>query len=610
MKVNEILIVEDEAITARSLQNFVEKFNYSVCRIVATGEEAVQSARECHPDVILMDIRLNGDMDGITAASIINRELGIPIVFTTAHSDESTMQKAKTTNHYGYLIKPIDRSELKSALSLALYRHGMEKKLLYTEEKYRDLVESISDIVFSIDENGVITYISPQVERILGFQPVEVVGNPFSEFLDKENLHIVSQTVYSSSTTEHDTIEFVIRHKDGRAMWFKGSGKPVFINKRFNGVKGILNEISDRKKALLELETKKHELEYANNALKREKSLLAHIMEISPAAILVMNSEGVYTFANLRTEELAGISRTDIIGKKIDPTLLNLRTFDGEKFPFDDFPSTVVMKSAMPVYDVQLIIVNPDGEEVAVSANASPIFNDNCDIEAVVVAFQDISQLKRIERDLTLSLREKEILLKEIHHRIKNNIQIISSLISLQSQQFVEKRDKELLEQVQGRIRSISVLYEKLYTSDIMTSINLKEYVEDLLADITDMYRDRYTIVFKIEVVNIIIKIKPAITLGIIINELITNAVKHAFKEKEECRIDVSCKMPDDHIALVIHDHGRGLPNGFDENQQGTMGMQLVKNLVHQLDGDILFTSEHGTRVEIGFPVTDHLAGK
>ncbi|WP_321423517.1 response regulator [uncultured Methanobacterium sp.] len=138
-----IMLVEDEIIVAADVKNRLENMGYDVLGIFDTGEEAIQKAGELKPDMVLMDIVLKGEMDGIDAAQEIHELFDIPLIYLTAYSDEKTLERAKVTEPFGYVLKPFEDREIQSAIEMALYKHQMEKKLKESEEKYRKLIEKV-----------------------------------------------------------------------------------------------------------------------------------------------------------------------------------------------------------------------------------------------------------------------------------------------------------------------------------------------------------------------------------------------------------------------------------------------------------------------------------
>lgn len=161
-----ILIVEDQNIVAGDLQSRLCNLGYGVSAVVASGEEAISQTRALQPNLVLMDIQLKGELDGIQAGEQILVETDVPIVYLTAYSDEHTLRRATTTNPYGYVIKPFEDQELRTTIDLALYKHQLERKVRESEARFRTLVENSSDIIAVVDANGNVTYNSPVAQPI------------------------------------------------------------------------------------------------------------------------------------------------------------------------------------------------------------------------------------------------------------------------------------------------------------------------------------------------------------------------------------------------------------------------------------------------------------
>jgi len=210
---------------------------------------------------------------------------------------------------------------------------------------------------------------------------------------------------------------------------------------------------------------------------------------------------------------------------------------------------------------------------------------------------------KRAEATLRASLYEKEVLLKEIHHRVKNNMQVISSLLNLQSSHLKDKAAIEMFRESQHRIRSMALVHEKLYQSKDLSRIDFSKYIESLIIFLFHSYQVNSDLVrMKTEVGDVLLGINSAIPCGLIINELVMNAVKHAFPGGRKGEIIVSLKPSGgDRFTLSVSDDGVGFPAGLDFHKTETLGMQLVTMLVDQLDGTISLERKRGTRFEIVF---------
>ncbi len=176
-----VLIVEDEGIFALDLQQTLAEMGYDAYAVAASGDDAVSRASERCPDLVLMDIRIKGARDGIETAGLLRDRFGVPVVYLTAHADEATVERAKKTEPYGYLMKPIKPAELRSAVEVSIYRHGMERRLRERERWFSTTLRSIGDAVIAVDLSGKVTFINPAAEALIGVPGAEALGQPARE---------------------------------------------------------------------------------------------------------------------------------------------------------------------------------------------------------------------------------------------------------------------------------------------------------------------------------------------------------------------------------------------------------------------------------------------
>ncbi len=217
---------------------------------------------------------------------------------------------------------------------------------------------------------------------------------------------------------------------------------------------------------------------------------------------------------------------------------------------------------------------------------------------------EEIAERKTLQEEIAASLREKEILLKEIHHRVKNNMQVISSILNLQAKMIRDPGSREAIRESQNRVTSIALIHEKLYQSKSLAEISFGDYLRKM----GDYLLSSYSITpekarIEVHAENILLPIHRAIPVSLIINELISNSLKYAFPGKRSGIISVRLRREDDHYSLVIGDNGIGLPGGFDLNRTETLGIQLVVSLVDQIQGTLAVNGTDGTEFRIEFPV-------
>jgi len=233
----------------------------------------------------------------------------------------------------------------------------------------------------------------------------------------------------------------------------------------------------------------------------------------------------------------------------------------------------------------------------------SPVEKPDGSISAVIANSKDITSRKQAEEKIKASLREKEVLLREIHHRVKNNMQVISSLLNLQSIHIKDKEALEMFKESQDRIRSMALIHEKLYRSKDLASIDIAGYIRDLTTSLIHSYgASAAAIKVNIDVRDIFLDITASIPCGLIINELVSNSLKHAFPDGREGDLKIAMHRTNgDKIELIVSDNGIGFPEDMDFRKTESLGMQVAITLVEQLDGTIELDRSKGTAFKIGF---------
>ncbi len=215
----------------------------------------------------------------------------------------------------------------------------------------------------------------------------------------------------------------------------------------------------------------------------------------------------------------------------------------------------------------------------------------------------ELSERKGAEKKIKKSLEEKEVLLKEIHHRVKNNLQVISSLLYLQSNKATEQQTVELFNESQNRIRSMALIHEKLYQSENLININFTDYIKSLISYLSNSYQtELYKIKIDKKIENVLLSIDKAIPCGLIINELVSNSLKHAFPDSKKGKINIKMSLnKQKYVHLIVEDNGIGLPEKLNPEKADSLGLQLINTLTKQLRGTIKHQNSNGTKFIITF---------
>ena len=256
----QILIVEDDGIIAKDIQNTLEGLGYAVAAITSNAEGAIEKAAETQPDLVLMDIMLEGDMDGVEAAEQIRDRFGIPVVYLTAHADEKTLHRAKTTGPYGYILKPFNEMELHTNIEIALYKSGLEKKLKENEQLLATTLRSIGDAVITTDVNGSVTFMNPVAESLTGWRQKDAVRRPLKDVFNIIDEHTGEQIEDPVTRVLRDGVAVglanntVLIARDGTKRSIDDSGAPIKDCKgNIMGVVLVFRDITEKRRAEREL---------------------------------------------------------------------------------------------------------------------------------------------------------------------------------------------------------------------------------------------------------------------------------------------------------------------------------------------------------------------
>ena len=245
--------------------------------------------------------------------------------------------------------------------------------------------------------------------------------------------------------------------------------------------------------------------------------------------------------------------------------------------------------------------VRKDGQLINVIISPAMIRDNEGRPSHFVALFQDITERKRAEEHILKSLKEKDVLLNEVHHRVKNNMNIIISLLRLQSAHIKDEAMKMIFQDCQSRIRAMAHVHEKLYQSKDFTSIDVTEYIKSLAGELFHLYHINVNkIDYKVETGDISLSLESLIPCSMIINELLSNSLKHAFPDASKGIINISLKrINEDEFELIYMDNGIGIPESIDLNSSETMGMQIVESLVEQFRGKVEIYRDGGTEFRI-----------
>lgn len=329
---------------------------------------------------------------------------------------------------------------------------------------------------------------------------------------------------------------------------------------------------------------------------KKERSRLVAILEASTDCVSIIDSQGNILWQNSQFKQLTGTT-TD--AQVLPHPISNYNP---------QWARDIVHNEGIPaairdgVWVGETALLRTDGTEMPVSQMIIAHKSSQGEVEYLSTVVRDITPLNQAAEHLRASLKEKEVMLKEIHHRVKNNLQIISSLLKLQSQYISDEQARALFANSYNRVKAMALLHEKLYRVSDLALINAADYISSLTAELFSSYSlSAKDIDLKQQVDEIWLDIDTAIPCGLIITELVSNSLKYAFPSSCRGEVCIQLLIHEQQLTLIVSDNGVGLPPDFEIEEAESLGLQLVSNLAQQLSGSLEIDSSGGTCFQIAF---------
>ena len=345
----------------------------------------------------------------------------------------------------------------------------------------------------------------------------------------------------------------------------------------------------------------KEELNEKNRQLKQEIALRNHIFSISPDYMFLLGLDGKIIEVSQSVDKLLQSEKGAIDCKLSQINIIHIK--DLHKF----IKSTNSILNGESIKPFRSVLLTPEKEEIHVHVQISPVKSDD-EIIAVFIHATDITAqllLEESQQDsssLQKALTDKEMLVREIHHRTKNNLMIMASLFSLTSADIEDDNAKAIFNQTHSRVKSMALIHEKLYCSDDLKFINFGDYTRNLAQDLFNSFSsetDSVQLVMDVE--DLKIDIETAIPVGLILNELLTNSIKYAFPPGAKGNIFIDFYKNADHYVMIVADDGIGLPPDLDLENCDTLGLNLIRNLIGQIGGELIVKQDFGTEITICF---------
>jgi PAS domain S-box-containing protein len=480
-----------------------------------------------------------------------------------------------------------------------------QEKLEASRARYFDLYDLAPVGYFTLSEEGLILEANLTAATLLGVPRGSLAKRPIARFLfrgDQDIYYLYRKKLFETGAPQ--AVEIRVMRQGGEPFWARLEATVAQDGE--NGARicrAVMSDISERVRA----ESQK---EVALEALRRRERDFSTLVENAADMIVRFDADLRHTYCNPAVERQLGVPVQTFLGK----TSLEV---DGqrEQAQFIDRSLRKVLETGQE-QQVEQSFPTPSGVK-HFQSRIVPEFDPDGHIESLLAITRDITARVQAEsqRDATLeqlkaALAEKEVLMREIYHRVKNNIQTLIYLMDMQTEFITDEGSRAMIHELQVRARTMSLVHEQLYQSGNLAQIDFGAYLNDLMANLSRAFWADRPIVWNIDAADALLGVDTAIPCGLIVNELLTNALKYAFPNAQpvvergetECKIRVEFRAEGDRLTLIVGDNGVGLPPGLDWQTTKSLGLQLINVLArHQLGGQIEVDSRAGTTFKITF---------
>jgi PAS domain S-box-containing protein len=598
-----ILLVEDQSIIAMDEKASLEGYGYSVI-IADTGEKAIETAATIPGiDLILMDIKLGRGIDGTQAARAILEARDIPIVFITSHIERNVVEKTEKISSYGYVLKTSPVAVLDSSIKMALRLFTANKKLEAELAVRTRGEEELAARGAIFDEAQKMTHLghwywdmvkselywSDEVYRIFG--------------LDKSTFCVSAET-FEQTIHPDDLASFLAERERLLA-----AGSDAEIGHRIIRDDGQVRHVVERSKVMRDAAGAPTYMMGTVQDITERKEMEDALCEATWRLECVIEGTNVGTWEwNVQTGETTFNPRwAQIVGYTLDElTPVSIKTWETLVHPDDLVKSETILlqhfEGILPYYSCESRMRHKDGNWVWIH-DRGKVITRTADGKPLLMfgTHSDITGRKLAEQEIVALLAEKELILKEVHHRIKNNMSTIASLLSIQAYAMQDPAAIAALDDARSRVKSMMVLYDKLFLSSGAGDVALGYYLPALVDEIVGNFPNRHLVKVVTDIDTVSIDAKRIQPLGLIVNELLTNSMKSAFTGRKTGTIVVSVRLEGGAVFVSVKDDGIGIPATVDFGNSTGFGLQLVQTLAQQLRGTARLERGTGTKVVVEF---------
>jgi PAS domain S-box-containing protein len=524
---------------------------------------------------------LSGEIREVETKPILIKFNGVDAVLTVVH-DISTQKQ---------LVKEQMRAQIAEETNELLEQEITKRKVIQLQlqesQKYtRLLIDSSLDMICASDKGGFITEFNAAAQRTFGYTAKEVIGKHVGMLYQDpaQRIKITEEQLFKKGVYSGEV--YNVRKNGEHFVAFLSASVLKDEAGEIVGAMGVSRDIS--------------ELKQAEEQLRAQSAKLNAVFESSSHVIWTLDKNLCLTSFNKNFAHFFKKHYNIDVHIGLNMAMDEMIT-SNEYNNFWMQKDKAALKGERQHFETKLHDKN--GDIIWREIYLNPIFDEHENVREISGIGNDITEKKLAEEKIKQSLQEKEVLLKEVHHRVKNNLQVISSILNLQSSYVKDTGTLNILKESQNRIKSMAFIHESLYQTKDFSSINFSEYVVNLSHNLIQSYSNfENEIKLNLDIQNVFLNLDLAIPCGLIINEIVSNALKYAFVDKrDDCEVSVKMTLDNENLVLVVSDNGIGLPKEIDYRNTQSLGLQLVVTLTDQLNGTIEMDSANGTKYTIIF---------